>query len=175
MALGQHLKELRTRKGLSQAELAKRVGIDVTYLSKLENDRQRASERVVRLLADALEMDPGLLLIQAGLVPTEFQATFEPSLGADGAGSAEDLTHPRRSTAGRGRRDRDRDQPAAASDLRAAAPPAGAPPRARPAPATRRGRWAGARPRSPPGAGVGAAFRGPGGARPARLPARPRE
>lgn len=36
---GTKLKSLRRAKGISQRELAQRVGVDFSYISKLENDR----------------------------------------------------------------------------------------------------------------------------------------
>ena len=59
VALGQHLRELRANRRLSQAEVARAAGIDVTYLSKLENDRQNASHRVLDSLARVFEVEPG--------------------------------------------------------------------------------------------------------------------
>src|ERR1700737_1708157 len=49
---GKRLRQLRDGAGLSQREVAERVGIDVTYLSKLENGKRAGSERVLRALAD---------------------------------------------------------------------------------------------------------------------------
>jgi transcriptional regulator with XRE-family HTH domain len=40
MTFGERLRELRKAKGLNQKELADKVGIDFTYLSKLENGRR---------------------------------------------------------------------------------------------------------------------------------------
>lgn len=36
---GQILKEIRRETGISQRELAERVGVDFSYISKIENDR----------------------------------------------------------------------------------------------------------------------------------------
>ena len=76
MALGNHLKDLRIKADLSQAALAQRVGIDVTYLSKLENGRQQPSERVLRSLAEALGEEPGRLLVMAGRLPPALQSSL---------------------------------------------------------------------------------------------------
>jgi predicted ATPase/transcriptional regulator with XRE-family HTH domain len=61
---GLALRELRRQKRLSQSELAEKASIDVTYLSKLENGRQRGSERVLRSLAEALGVPPAQLLLE---------------------------------------------------------------------------------------------------------------
>jgi predicted ATPase/DNA-binding XRE family transcriptional regulator len=81
MVLGSHLRELRTRAGLSQRMLASRVGIDVTYLSKLENGRRRISEPRLRSLAEALGAEPASLLREAAgappaLAPPQYRTRF---------------------------------------------------------------------------------------------------
>ena len=38
-SLGQRIQRLRRHRGLSQRQVAAQLGIDFTYLSKLENDR----------------------------------------------------------------------------------------------------------------------------------------
>jgi len=46
---GQRLRELRKEARISQRELAERVEVDFTYLSKIENDRvEPPSEAVIR-------------------------------------------------------------------------------------------------------------------------------
>jgi len=82
MALGQHIKDLRIQQGLSQGALALRVKIDVTYLSKLENGRRRASDDVVRSLADALGVDAASLFVLAR-IPAELQRTLQAVLPGD--------------------------------------------------------------------------------------------
>jgi predicted ATPase/DNA-binding Xre family transcriptional regulator len=62
MALGQHLRELRATRKLSQRQVARQVGIDVSYLSKLENGHQSAREDVLRKLAKVLGAEPDGLL-----------------------------------------------------------------------------------------------------------------
>ncbi len=69
---GQRLRELRKGRRFSQRELARRVGIDFTYLSKIENDRMPPpSEKTVRRLADELGADPDELILLAGKVPSD--------------------------------------------------------------------------------------------------------
>jgi transcriptional regulator with XRE-family HTH domain len=53
------LKKLRKVAGLSQAELARRSGVDITIISRLESDPDRLAsyENVVRL-ARALNLEP---------------------------------------------------------------------------------------------------------------------
>jgi DNA-binding transcriptional MerR regulator/uncharacterized RmlC-like cupin family protein len=50
-ALGSHLRKLRSRKGLSLAQVAKAVGVSVGFLSALERSRMTASVGTLRKLA----------------------------------------------------------------------------------------------------------------------------
>ncbi|GIU15058.1 MULTISPECIES: helix-turn-helix domain-containing protein [unclassified Shewanella] len=56
MTLGQQIKQCRTARGFSQPELAEMVGIEQSYLSKLENDKSIPSNEVFRSLLNALSI-----------------------------------------------------------------------------------------------------------------------
>jgi transcriptional regulator with XRE-family HTH domain len=56
------LKEWRTYRGLTQEQLAERVGWGVSNVSQLETGRQGYSQDGLERLADALRCDPGHLL-----------------------------------------------------------------------------------------------------------------
>lgn len=53
-AFGDLLRERRLASGLSQRQLAKQIGVDFSYISKLENDRvpPPASETIARLAVE---------------------------------------------------------------------------------------------------------------------------
>lgn len=68
-SFGVALRHIREAKGMSLRELAARVDVDHSYLSKIEADKKRPSRRLVAKLAEALDA-PGLYLA-AGLVPPE--------------------------------------------------------------------------------------------------------
>lgn len=70
-AFGVRLRELRRQQGLTQRELASRVHLDFTYLSKIENGADVPGEAAVHRLADALKTDRDELLALAGKVPAE--------------------------------------------------------------------------------------------------------
>jgi predicted ATPase/transcriptional regulator with XRE-family HTH domain len=74
--LGSYLRQLRQEAKISQKTLAGQVGIDVTYLSKLENGRQGASSHVLRSLADALHVPVARMLMLAGRVPDELRSAI---------------------------------------------------------------------------------------------------
>ena len=73
MTLGQRLRELRRAKKLSLRELASRVDVGFTYLSKIENhkleDGHSPSEKLIQSLAIELGGDEEELLLLAGKVP----------------------------------------------------------------------------------------------------------
>lgn len=70
---GARIRKLRKYKGLTQRQLAGMVGIDHTFLSKIENNRpgHRPSESVILSIAMALEADPSSLLFLADKIPAE--------------------------------------------------------------------------------------------------------
>ena len=62
-SIGAAIKEMRTRRGLTQRELAPRLDLPVRYLSTLEQDH--ATERLERLPLVLAELD-ARVLIQEG-------------------------------------------------------------------------------------------------------------
>lgn len=71
---GQRIKRRRRELGLTQRQVADKLEIDFTYLSKLENDRgEAAGEKTVRRLAEVLEDDEEELLALAGKVPEQLR------------------------------------------------------------------------------------------------------
>ncbi len=70
---GDRVRQLRRAKGLGQRALAKRVGISLTYVSKIENHRldfgdYPSTDEILRIAA-ALETDEDELLILAKKIP----------------------------------------------------------------------------------------------------------
>ena len=76
MELGQKLRELRREKGLTLRALAEAVGVDFTYLSKIENGKAGylPGAETIRSLAEALGADPLELLQLANKVPPEVES-----------------------------------------------------------------------------------------------------
>ena len=69
---GARLRELRIQARLTQRELADRVNIDFTYLSKIENGvLPPPSERVILQLTEALNADKDELITLAGRIPPD--------------------------------------------------------------------------------------------------------
>lgn len=62
ITLGSTVRRLREGSGLTQAELAEAVGISKSHISRIESDDREPSLSVLRKLADALSVWPGLLV-----------------------------------------------------------------------------------------------------------------
>ncbi len=89
MKFGDYLRGLREAKGFSVRQLAAQLGIEPSYLSKLERgENTKPSEAVLGALAGVLEVSPHLMAAMAGRVsqglldaiqrhPEEFAAVFE--------------------------------------------------------------------------------------------------
>jgi HTH-type transcriptional regulator, competence development regulator len=70
---GTLIRQKRKDKGYSQRELAKLIGLDFTYLSKLENNRAEYApkEDVIRDIAHNLDLDEEALIFLAGRIPQQ--------------------------------------------------------------------------------------------------------
>jgi transcriptional regulator with XRE-family HTH domain len=60
--IGDRLKHLRTRRALTQRELAERAGISTNALNRLELDKAEPHMSTLRKLARALDVDPTKLV-----------------------------------------------------------------------------------------------------------------
>ena len=72
-SVGQRIREIRKQRNLTQRQLADRVGINFTYLSRVENDRlddeQTPREDTLQKIARALSADADELLLLARRIP----------------------------------------------------------------------------------------------------------
>ncbi|MEA2085431.1 MAG: helix-turn-helix transcriptional regulator, partial [Chloroflexota bacterium] len=69
---GKRLRELRKQVGMTQRGLADKVGVDFSYLSKIENGvLPPPSEKVISKLAETLNASRDELLSLAGRIPSE--------------------------------------------------------------------------------------------------------
>jgi HTH-type transcriptional regulator, competence development regulator len=73
MTFGERVRELRKAKDLTLRELAGRLGVNFTYLSKIENQRldygDYPSETLIRKIAQVLEAEEDELLLLAEKIP----------------------------------------------------------------------------------------------------------
>jgi HTH-type transcriptional regulator, competence development regulator len=80
---GETLRALRRAKGVNQRALADTVGVDFSYISKVENDRlpPPAADTIVKI-CEALSVPPDELLALTGKMPTEVKAMVGSSSAA---------------------------------------------------------------------------------------------
>jgi transcriptional regulator with XRE-family HTH domain len=73
MTFGEHVRKLRRAKGLSLRDVASKVGVGFTYLSRVETGNMTygdyPSEALIHRLADALGADEDELLLLAEKIP----------------------------------------------------------------------------------------------------------
>ena len=73
MQFGARVKQLREQRQWTQKELAERLDVSVSYISKVENERLHfgdyPSEKFIHKLADELKADEDELLLLANKVP----------------------------------------------------------------------------------------------------------
>ena len=73
MKFGRHVKKLREQRGFTQQDLAESVGVSVSYISKVENERLHfgdyPSEKFIHKLAEELKADEDELLLLTDRVP----------------------------------------------------------------------------------------------------------
>lgn len=73
MRFGNRLRQLRQAKGYTLRDLAARVGVGFTYLSRAENEKLQygdyPSNALIEKLAKALDADPDELLFLAKRIP----------------------------------------------------------------------------------------------------------
>jgi transcriptional regulator with XRE-family HTH domain len=92
-ALGAFIRNRRKLANLSLRQLAERTRLSNPYLSQIERGLHQPSVRVIRLIADALNVSAETLLIQAGLLQGDdwAKATAKPeTVGVQQAIEAED-------------------------------------------------------------------------------------
>jgi len=71
---GNMLKSLRAEKKISQRKLAELVGIDFTYISKIESGTMEPpAEGTIVKIAQVLGEDPEKMVLAAKKVPSDFQ------------------------------------------------------------------------------------------------------
>lgn len=80
---GKVLRELRRHREVSQRELAEKVNVDFSYISKLENDRlpPPAADTILNI-CNVLNSPPDELLALSGKMPTALRKVFASSPAA---------------------------------------------------------------------------------------------
>jgi len=82
-SFGYALREFRRAAKLSQRELANRIGVDFSYISKIENERlpPPSADKIVEICR-VLGIRPEELLALVGKIPTSVHKTLSSSKAA---------------------------------------------------------------------------------------------
>lgn len=82
-SFGTKLREYRRQANMSQRELARRIGLDFSYISKVENDRlpPPAADTVLKI-CEVLDIEPEELLALIGKIPSDVREAVSQSQAA---------------------------------------------------------------------------------------------
>lgn len=75
---GKALKKLRKERKITQRDLADRVKVDFSYISKMENGKldNSPSIKIIEMIAKELETDPDELILLANKIPNTIRETI---------------------------------------------------------------------------------------------------
>lgn len=76
---GERIKELRKNNQVTQRDLAQKIGMNFSYISKIENDAlgdNMPSEATINKIAGALDANPEELILLAKKVPKTMRETI---------------------------------------------------------------------------------------------------
>ncbi len=82
-AVGVQIKRWRTERGLTLANVAERSGLNVGYLSQIENDKASPSLQCLASIADALDVPAAWFLIDDLPAPVVVHASERPVIETD--------------------------------------------------------------------------------------------
>jgi len=88
-AVGAQVRRWRTERGLTLANVAERSGLNLGYLSQIENDKASPSLTCLASLADALDVPIAWFFIDEVPAPRVVRATERPVRERDGLGRVE--------------------------------------------------------------------------------------
>ncbi len=80
MAFSNRLRQARGRLGLTQGELAKRLGCTKSAIGNYENGVSSPKEEILLKLFDVLEVDPNFLFQDSFLLPADSFSPFEAEI-----------------------------------------------------------------------------------------------
>ena len=84
LLVGQQIRRWRTDRGLTLSRVAERSGLNVGYLSQIENDKASPSLAVLGQIAQALDVSPAWFLMNDVPAPRVVRAAERPVSAAEG-------------------------------------------------------------------------------------------
>jgi len=88
-AVGAQIKRWRTERGMTLANVAARSGLNVGYLSQIENDKASPSLNCLASIGDALDVPIAWFFLEGLPEPTVVRAAERPVRSRDGLGRIE--------------------------------------------------------------------------------------
>ncbi len=71
--IGRLVRDLRISAGMTQFDLSEAIGVNNSYLSRIENGERRPSTKVMRKMAEVLDYPYDELVVASGLLSPEFR------------------------------------------------------------------------------------------------------
>ena len=77
MSFGKLLTKLRKEKGESIKTLGPAIGVNYTYISKIENNKSTPSVELIQRIASYFDYDEDMLMLAAGKIPPQAMKVIE--------------------------------------------------------------------------------------------------
>jgi transcriptional regulator with XRE-family HTH domain len=88
-AVGAQVKRWRTERGMTLANVAERSGLNIGYLSQIENDKASPSLSCLASIGDALDVPIAWFLVEDAPEPRVVRAIERPTIASDRLGRIE--------------------------------------------------------------------------------------
>ena len=85
LAVGREVRRWRQARGLTLAQVGERSGLNIGYLSQIENDKAVPSLEALATIAQALDVPPAWLLLDSSTPPRVVRAADRPRSEGPGA------------------------------------------------------------------------------------------
>jgi transcriptional regulator with XRE-family HTH domain len=89
--VGREVRRWRRDRGLTLAQVGERSGLNVGYLSQIENDKAVPSLEALAAIASALDVPPAWLLLDGSAPPRVVRASDRPRSAATAGGSSSEV------------------------------------------------------------------------------------
>lgn len=78
MKLGEYIKSERKAKKITQRELASKIGVDFSYISKIESGETKTpSDGILEKISKILDLDAEVLMLLSNRLPDEIREKIE--------------------------------------------------------------------------------------------------
>jgi transcriptional regulator with XRE-family HTH domain len=91
LVVGRETRHWRQSRGLTLAQVSERSGLNVGYLSQIENDKALPSLEALAAIAAALEVPPAWLLLDSGVPPRVVLERDRPRTSMPGGGELSEV------------------------------------------------------------------------------------